>query len=201
MSEHEEGYVDVDKIMENVKFLYQTYSINKPQLYSLMTSISNIAIEIGEIMGETSGEFQIACYTANLGLLASDGMEYVENMDKGKMEFYKKHATRSSDQIREIGLVKLIEKGHKDISEIVENHHEKPNGTGFFKRVYYPIESNFIRIADEFSTLTRPNARRMNAAYHKKEAARMVLKDFDGYETIISIEKKKEIFEYLVNLK
>lgn len=187
----------VDTTMAGLLFHYQTLKINTPHHHKLLVQSAELAKSIGDLFGykdkNAENEYMIACYAANIGMIATEGIEYLAQVDKGKMEFYKKHTTRAQDQLNSLGF--------SHAANIVRNHHEKPNGSGFFREVSYPIESNYIRIADEFSTLLRPNARRMYGAYDLKEAARIVLKPFDGYETIISKEKQNVIREMLENIK
>lgn len=186
---------EIEKFREadvNIRAIYTHLKINTPMLYRFMDECARLSIKIGCVYGlQDDDEYTLACRWANVGMLATDGIFFNGTLDKRQMEFFRKHVSRGEDHLNDIGL--------RRVADIVKKHHEKPNATGYLKLTTYPFESNLIRIADEFCMLTRPSQKRMNNAFDAKEAARIVLQPFVGYETVISTEHQALIKHILEN--
>lgn len=182
----------INKANEAIDAIRMHLKINTPMLYQFMEECTDLAIKIGCIYNlQENPEYVLACRWANVGMLATDGVIYNGTLDKRQMEFFRKHVSRGEDHLNAIGL--------GGVAEIVKKHHERPNATGYLKLTTYPFGSNLIRIADEFCMLTRPSPKRMNNAFDTKEAARIVLQPFVGYESIISTEHQALISYILEN--
>lgn len=189
----DENMVEKLKIADSsIRVIYAHLRINVPMLYRFMDECARLSIKIGCVYDlQDDEEYTLACRWANVGMLATDGIFYNGTLDKRQMEFFRKHVTRAEDHLNEIGLNRT--------AEIVKKHHERPNATGYLKLTTYPFESNLIRIADEFCMLTRPSQKRMNNAFDVKEAARIVLQPFVGYDSVISTEHQALIKHILEN--
>lgn len=191
----EENQFEYQKKIEQA-YLYAkannlNFKYNMPMLYQFIRESTELAMMIGGVFGlDESDEYRIACLFSNVGMSATSGMEFQGRLDPKQHEYFKKHTTRGADILTEIGL--------DNVAEIVRCHHEKPNAKGYHRLITYPFESNLIRMADEFCMMTRPSQRRMNNAYDAREAARNVLVEFRGYETIISHEHQELLFKIMV---
>lgn len=156
-----------DQLKVELKAVTTLLKINIPTLADYCINTGGLAQQLGERFGYISDDFIQACYWSNIGMISTPQINFEEaKPEQSYIDYYRKHVIRGEDFFRE--------KGFDVIAEIVRNHHERPDGRGYLRAMSYPVESNFIRIADEFMALTRPSFSRGGQAYDVKEAARIV---------------------------
>jgi len=133
------------------KFMYDfinTIKLLKPNLGEKLLSTGSLVEKLGSALNCLDDDLLFAGYYANIGLLVIENLissqGYISN--EKERSFIKEHVYYSSDFLEKRGL--LIS------AEIVKNHHEKPNGTGYFFARNADKRVAIVNIADEFVGLS-----------------------------------------------
>lgn len=139
-----------DKLMK-IKFILESFKFLKPKLYKkmLLTGrlFENLIIDFGEDKKTEKNEYVNAAYLCNIGFLAIDEFTNKENFHRGmELDLIKKHVSRSVEFLQN--------NGFKEEAEIVQLHHEYPNGMGYSRVQQQDRLIAYINIADEFIDLT-----------------------------------------------
>lgn len=129
------------KLQETISILSKL----KPEIEREIIRTGELARRIGEVLDIQDEEYYLAGFYANLGFL---GIEHFildkRRIAKHEYELIKRHPIISAEI--------LEEKGFDRAAKFVLYHHEKPNGSGYFKTTTYPKECAYINIADRFQS-------------------------------------------------
>lgn len=139
-----------DKLMK-IKFILESFKFLKPKLYKkmLLTGrlFENLITDFEEDIKIDKTLYVNAAYLCNIGFLAIEEFTNRENFHKGmELELIKKHVARSVEFLQNSGF--------KEEAEIVQLHHEYPNGMGYTRIQQQDRLIAYINIADEFIDLT-----------------------------------------------
>jgi len=168
----------LDDYMESLKVL-------KPVIFKKMYRTGFLASIIGKELNVKDKEYYLAGFYANLGLLGLDKFIEKEFLNEMEKEQIKRHPVLVSQFLENKGLV--------NAAKYVYYHHEKPDGSGYYGYDNYPIESDYIGIADIFNGAITPKSYRPPMTL--KEALELALNPYkDGLKiSKDSLEKIKEI--------
>lgn len=155
----------------------------KPSIEKELSRTGELARRIGEALNIEDDEYYLAGFYANLGLLGIEHFILDERrISKQEYELIQRHPVISAEI--------LEKKGFHKAAQFVLYHHEKPNGTGYFKMTTYPKECAYINIADRFQSYVSHQVFR--PSYTLKEAINKVMFDCKDYIFI-----KKPEFELI----
>jgi len=129
--------------MIKINDLYTTMIFFQPELWKKLLSTASLAEKIGKELGALSDEYVLACYYMNIGYF---GISRVINASIKLNEDDKKEIRRHpklSSQYLEMH-------GYKEAAKLVLNHHERPDGMGYYGEQKYDKRSAFLNVADVF---------------------------------------------------
>ena len=170
----------LDDYMNSLKIL-------KPVIFKKMYRTGLLASKIGERLGVKDTEYYLAGFYANLGLLGLDKYLEREFLNENEIEQIKRHPMLTAQILKNKGLIKA--------AEYVYNHHELPDGSGYYGKDLFPKESSYINIADVFNGAITPKSYRPPLTL--EEALDLALKPYkDGL--FISKEELNIIKEILI---
>lgn len=119
------------------------YKILAPKIYQKMKFTGDLSIRLAEHFNLLTNDFYIAAYLSNIGLLSlSNILEKDSFLHDKEYEQVKRHPILAAEVLKKMG--------YKNAANIVYFHHENPKYSGYYKANEYPVESNFINIADTF---------------------------------------------------
>lgn len=164
-------------------------SLHKPELYRYISTVGDIAVQIGKYMGVTELQYYLACYYANVGLLSVD--RYFESavpLDADGKRIIMMHTLTSSEHCEKLGL--------KIAAELSYYHHETPGAEGAHgaQKLRYD-EAYYIHVADLFVEWLLPKPYR--PGYNRRIAADEALKPFANYSYVFSDKQLLDIREML----
>lgn len=176
----------LNDFIRSMKILKEDFGI-KLELVGLLTN------RLSEALNCNSDALYFAGYYANIGLMMIDKIisrpEFISSDQERKI--IKEHVHYSSHFLESRGLITS--------AFIVENHHEKPNGKGYFSQPNKDKNAAIVNIADEFVGISS------NKSYKpytiKKIAIRETLKEYD-HSTIFTrdeIEMIKSVLDNFYN--
>ncbi len=164
-------------LIASLKYLKKNDGVKMEQVGRLSTAISQ------ELKCE-SDELFFAGYYANIGLLMLESITskqaYLTN--KREMELLHHHVYYSAEFVQKRGFIRS--------AEIIKNHHEKPNGMGYFAIPNKDKDAAIINIADEFvglsshNQLRPPIVREMAIKYALEEYQRSSIFTYDEVDII-----------------
>lgn len=137
-------YENINKsTIDFINNILLTHKILSPQVYLKMKHTGDLAIQLAENFNLLDDDFYIASYLSNIGLLSLMNILEKDNFihDKEYAQI-KRHPILSAEVVKQLGFEKA--------SLLIYYHHENPKYLGYFKTDNYPIEANFINIADTF---------------------------------------------------
>lgn len=176
----EELTLKYNKEREKLREIISILSKLKPEIERELGRTGELARRIGEALDIKDEEYYLAGFYANLGFL---GIEHFildkRRITKQEYELIKRHPIISAEI--------LEEKGFDRAAKFVLYHHEKPNGSGYFKMTTYPKECAYINIADRFQSYVAHQIYRPK--FTLKEAINKTLFDYKDYIFI----KKDEV--------
>jgi len=102
-------------------------------------------------LGCENDALYFAGYYANVGLLMLENITSKQAFLSNEKEFdlLRQHVYYSAEFLQRRGMLRS--------AEIVRNHHEKPNGMGYFAIANKDKDTAILNIADEFVGLASPN--------------------------------------------
>jgi putative nucleotidyltransferase with HDIG domain len=125
-----------------------------PFTYNHSVGVANAAVTIARILGlprERVLFLRHAALLHDLGKLSVSNtiLEKPDKLDDGEWTVVKQHPFHTWKILRAIP-------GFEEMSAVAGSHHEKLNGTGYFRGVteeFLPIESRILAVADIFDAL------------------------------------------------
>ena len=138
--------------MTNTKklgFLLNSLKVLKPKLYKKMVYTGRLfeyLIKDNNFTDEEISDYIRASYLCNIGFLAIEESLFKKNSPIERKNIKKRHVKISNDYLKRTGFPELV--------EIVNHHHEYPNGLGYFGEMQTNKIIGYINIADEFIELT-----------------------------------------------
>ncbi len=170
----------LDDYMNSLKFF-------KPNIFKIMYRTGLLSSQIGKTLEIDDKEFFLAGFYANIGLLGFEKFIEKEFLNEKEYKQIKRHPALSSQFLESKNLYKA--------SEYVYYHHELPDGSGYYGYDNYPVESDYIRIADTFNGAITPKSYRPPLTL--KEALELSLSPYkNGLK--INIDDIKKIENILI---
>ncbi|KGI55428.1 HD domain-containing protein [Campylobacter sp. MIT 97-5078] len=157
-----------DKLRETTAILAKL----KPEIERELMRTGELSRRIGEALNIQDEEYYLAGYYANLGFLGIENFILDKRrINKQEYELIKRHPIISAEILEEKELHRA--------AQFALYHHEKPNGTGYFRVTNYPKECAYINIADRFQSYITHQIYRPK--FTLKEAIDKALKDYRDY--------------------
>lgn len=130
-----------------------TMIVLKPAFGLKIKRIGDLCILISKELGFFDDDLLFAAYYANVGFLSLD--DYLDNFmgsEDRKLELIKQHVY--------MGVDFCLRKGLTQSSKVVQEHHELPNGEGYFNKINKNKNSSALQIADNFIGMVTSNKNR-----------------------------------------
>lgn len=160
----------------SVKYLKKRLGFKMERTGQLVDSLAK------ELEHESEALF-FAGYYANIGLLMLENVinkpYYIDN--EKELDLIKQHVFYSADF--------LEKRGFKQSAEIIKNHHEKPNGTGYFNIINKDKNIAIVNIADEFVGLASSN--NIRPPYVKEVAIQMAMEAYSRTSIFTQTDTEK----------
>lgn len=148
----------------SIKYLKHNHGIK-------MEHVGELVNAIAKKLDCVNNELYFAGYYANIGLLMLENItnkqEFLIN-DK-EFDILRQHVYYSANFLEQRGFIRS--------AEIVRNHHEKPNGMGYFAVPNKDKDAAIVNIADEFVGLSSPN--RLRPSIVKEVAIKYTMEDYE----------------------
>jgi len=144
-----------DKTLDNICMAFSNVvDAKSPFTYNHSLGVANASVAIARILGlprERVLFLRHAALLHDLGKLSVSNtiLEKPDKLDDGEWGVVKQHPFHTWKILRSIP-------GFEEMSAVAGSHHEKLNGTGYFRGVteeFLPIESRILAVADIFDAL------------------------------------------------
>ncbi|KIM06054.1 MAG: hypothetical protein KN64_00685 [Sulfurovum sp. AS07-7] len=164
------------KFLDDFMIMLKLY---EPYLHNKINQTGAISSVIGKALGVTEPQYYLAGYYANVGLLAvGNFVNKGEHISDDEFAVVKRHPVLAAEYLERKGLALCADYEY--------HHHEKPDGSGYFKESNYPKEAAYINIADVFQGCVTPKPYRPPLTI--REAIKTTL---DDYRTYIMIDQNE----------
>lgn len=172
------------KFLDDFMVMIKLY---KPYLYDKINQCGAISSMIGRALGVEEPQYYLAGFYANIGLLGvGNFVNKAEHLTDEEYAVVKRHPVLSSEY--------LDRKKLAICSSLAYHHHEKPDGSGYYKENNYPKEAAYINIADVFQGCISPKMYRPPLTY--REAIKVTMDDYRSY-ILIDKNENEEIEKVL----
>ncbi len=167
-----------------IESLGRLIEMRDPYTYGHQNRVSSLAVRIGLEMGMTQHELEIihvAGLLHDIGKVAVPVELLVKpaQLNPSEFELVKCHPKSSYDAIKDIPFVESL---GKDVAVIVQQHHERLNGTGYpfhLKDDEIELESKILSVADVFEAMS--SHRPYRAAHAIEDAKREIAEKSGEY--------------------
>ncbi len=183
-----------------IKSLLKIMYIKDMDLYNHSINVANLSINIAKLLNLSETHIkavEVSALLHDVGKLAvrDDILYKPDRLDRVEFDHIKKHAERSFAIISEFDIL-------KDASQIVLQHHERANGTGYpmgLSDKDISIEAKIISVADSFDALT--SNRVYKNAVGVKDAMEILINDKNTLYDKDIVDLMSENLEYTLNFK
>lgn len=126
-----------------IKDLYQTMIFFQPELWKKLLTTASLAEQIGIVLDVKDDAYVISCYYMNIGYFGiSKIINSSTKLDGDDRLEIKRHP--------KLAMQFLQENGYDEAAKLVLNHHERPDGLGYYGEQKYDKRSAYLNIADVF---------------------------------------------------
>lgn len=160
--------------------LVQKLNTKHPELINHAKEVSNYAVKLGQVIGLEEHELEnirLAASYHDIGkvMVPKELLKKKEKLTDKEVSQVRKHAELGYQLLKEVD-------EYKHIAEVVLNHHEWWNGTGYpqnLKGYDIPRAARIIAVADAYETMTGKHSYRKPLS---KEDAVKELRNFSGIQ-------------------